>query len=56
MANKIRNRWAFLVGVNDYRESSRFKPLGHCVNDVLALKKLLKQVGYGVVCLHDDLE
>jgi uncharacterized caspase-like protein len=56
MANEIRNRWAFLVGVNHYRESSRFNPLGHCVNDVVALEKLLKQVGYGVVCLHDKLD
>lgn len=56
MANEIRNRWAFLVGVNHYRESSRFGSLRYCVNDVKALGKLLKQVGYGVICLHDQLK
>lgn len=55
MANEIQNRWAFLVGVNHYRESQRFRRLNHCVNDVLALQQLLKTVGYGVICLHDNL-
>ena len=54
-ANEIRNRWAFLVGVNHYREPN-CRRLNHCVNDVLALEKLLKQVGFGVICLHDKLE
>ena len=56
MAKEIRNRWAFLVGVNHYREAKRFRRLNHCVNDVLALEKLLKQVGFGVICLHDHLD
>ena len=56
MANEIQNRWAFLVGVNHYREGRRFHRLNHCINDVLTLQQLLKTVGYGVVCLHDQLD
>jgi hypothetical protein len=56
MDNSIRNRWAFLVGVNHYRESSRFRRLNHCVNDVLTLERLLQKVGFGVACLHDQLD
>jgi hypothetical protein len=56
MESSIRHRWAFLVGVNNYRESSRFGRLNHCVNDVLTLERLLKKVGFGVACLHDQLE
>ncbi|MEM9005496.1 MAG: caspase family protein [Cyanobacteria bacterium P01_F01_bin.86] len=56
MANEIQNRWAFLVGVNHYREGRRFRRLNHCIDDVLALQDLLRSVGYGVVCLHDRLD
>ena len=56
MANEIQNRWAFLVGVNHYREGRRFHRLNHCIGDVLALQDLLRSVGYGVVCLHDRLD
>ncbi|GAB1543381.1 hypothetical protein NUACC21_60550 [Scytonema sp. NUACC21] len=47
-------RWAFLVGVNTYTDSNNFGQLKFCVNDVLALEKILKQLGYEVHCLHDD--
>ena len=56
MANEIRNRWAFLVGVNDYKRSC-FDSLKHCVNDVLSLRSLLKDIGFdAVICLHDELD
>ena len=56
MTGDIRNRWAFLVGVNHYRESGRFRRLNHCVNDVVDLKGLLEEVGFTAACLHDHLE
>ncbi|MUH01352.1 hypothetical protein F7734_57430 [Scytonema sp. UIC 10036] len=46
-------RWAFLVGVNKYNDSN-FGQLKFCVNDVLALEKILTQLGYVVKCLHDE--
>ncbi|WP_088889395.1 CHASE2 domain-containing protein [Leptolyngbya ohadii] len=49
------NRWALLVGINRYVDPA-FATLNFCVNDVLALEKLLKQLGYTVVCLHDNLD
>ncbi len=49
------NRWAFLIGVNSYVDPN-FGTLNFCVNDVLALERILKQLGYTVVCLHDQLE
>ena len=49
----IRNRWALLVGVNQYVDPA-FPPLKFCVNDVLALERTLKALGYTVVALHDD--
>ncbi|GAP98056.1 WD-40 repeat protein [Leptolyngbya sp. NIES-2104] len=52
-AAPIKERWAFLVGINRY--SSDFDSLKFCVKDVLALEKLLKELGYTVVCLHDQL-
>lgn len=56
MTHPIRNRWAFLVGINQYRDSA-YGELKYCVNDVTTLQALLKQVGYAaVVCLHDKLE
>lgn len=48
------HRWAFLVGINRYTDPN-FNTLQFCVNDVLALEEVLKQVGYGVVCLHSEL-
>ena len=46
-------RWAFLVGVDAY-EDPRFNRLNFCVNDVLALEKLLTELGYIVVMLYDQ--
>ncbi|MCI0560247.1 MAG: caspase family protein, partial [Nitrososphaera sp.] len=51
----IRHRWAFLVGVNQYVEPA-FRPLNYCVNDVLALQKMLTGLEYTVVCLHDKTD
>lgn len=50
----IRNRWAFLVGINDYADKA-FSTLKFCVNDVLELEQLLKNLGYTVVSLHDNV-
>jgi Caspase domain len=53
----IRDRWAFLVGIQKYSGLEwRNPPLKHCKDDVLALEKLLKEkFGYaGVICLYDD--
>ncbi|MBE9062380.1 effector-associated domain EAD1-containing protein [cf. Phormidesmis sp. LEGE 11477] len=47
-------RWAVLVGINDYADKA-FPQLRYCVNDVVSLEGLLRQVGYTVVCLHDEL-
>ena len=49
------NRWAFLVGVNRYTDPN-FGTLKFCVNDVLALEQILTQLGYEVLCLHDELD
>ena len=46
----IRERWAFLVGINSYVD---YGSLSYCVDDVLALEKLLTAAKYTVVCLHD---
>ena len=56
MENSIQNRWAFGVGVNHYRERQLFPELHYCVNDAKTLPSLLKQIGYAVVCLHDELD
>ncbi|NEQ34315.1 MAG: hypothetical protein F6K04_25575 [Leptolyngbya sp. SIO4C5] len=49
----IRKRWAFLVGINRYTD---YGTLSYCVDDVLALEKLLKALDYTVVSLHDRLD
>jgi hypothetical protein len=49
----IRHRWALLVGVDRYLDPA-FPPLRFCVNDVLALERVLERLGYTVVALHDD--
>lgn len=49
----IRKRWAFLVGINRYTDYSSLK---YCVDDVLALEKLLTVANYTVVTLHDRLD
>ena len=49
----IRKYWAFLVGINRYTE---YSSLTYCVDDVLALEKLLTAASYQVVCLHDRLD
>ena len=51
----IRNRWALLVGVNEYADPA-IPTLRFCVNDVLALAKTLRGLGYTVVALHDDAD
>ncbi|MEP1075623.1 caspase family protein [Leptolyngbya sp. PL-A3] len=56
MVEAIENRWAFLVGINHYRERQQFPPLNFCVSDVEAVQTLLQQVGYTTVCLHDGLD
>lgn len=53
-SNPRQKRWALLVGINEYGDQS-FSTLRYCVNDVLSLEGLLEQVGYTVVCMHDDL-
>ncbi len=53
LSGPIHKRWALLVGINQYVDPT-FRPLRFCVNDVLALDKLLKSLGYTVVALHDD--
>ena len=50
----IRDRWALLVGVNRYIEPN-FPSLKFCVKDVLALEVTLKELGYRVICMHDEL-
>jgi hypothetical protein len=53
--NPIKNRWALLVGVNRYTDPA-VSSLKFCVNDALALEKILEELGYTVVCLHDQLD
>lgn len=50
----IRNRWALLVGINRYVDRA-IPDLRFCVNDVVALDKLLKTQGFSTVVLHDNL-
>jgi len=50
----IKNRWAFLVGINTYNDPN-FGRLNFCVSDVLALEEKLKALNYTVVCLHDQV-
>lgn len=54
LPNPICDRWALLVGVNRYIDPA-FPSLKFCVKDVLALEQALKDLGYTVVCLHDEL-
>lgn len=49
----IRERWALLVGINRYTDPN-FAPLNFCVNDVLALQRMLEGLGYKVLALHDQ--
>jgi len=48
----IHSRWALLVGVNSYVDPP-ISSLYFGVNDVLALEKLLKTLGYTVITLND---
>ena len=48
---KIAQRWAFLVGIDAYDEP-RLNRLNFCVNDVVALEKILTELGYVVVSLY----
>lgn len=47
-------RFALLVGINNYRDG--IDNLQYCINDVLALEQVLKDSGYQVKTLHDDME
>lgn len=47
-----RTSWAFLVGINEYKDYTRLR---YCVDDVLSLEDLLSRIGYFPVCLHDRL-
>ncbi len=49
----IRERWALLVGVDHYQDPA-VPTLKYCVNDVLALERALKELGYTVITLRDD--
>ena len=49
----IQQRWAFLVGINAY-DDPRFHWLNFCVNDVIALEKLLTELGYTVLAMYDE--
>lgn len=51
----IRSRWALLVGVDRYVDPA-LPALNFCVNDVLALERVLKSLEYTVVALHDGAE
>ena len=55
MSGLVQRRWAVLVGINEY-DSPAFSNLSYCVNDVTSLSDLLSQVGYTVVCLHDEVD
>ncbi len=50
--DSTRSRWALLVGVNGYVEPT-YPSLKFCVNDIEALERVLKRLGYSVVALHD---
>jgi formylglycine-generating enzyme required for sulfatase activity len=52
-SNSIQQRWAFLVGIDSYVDP-KFNRLHFCVNDVIALEKLLVELGYVVVALYDQ--
>lgn len=52
--NPTRNRYALLIGVNNYVDDQYFPPLRYCVNDVRSLEKAYERLGYTVVALHDD--
>lgn len=43
-----------MVGINQYMDSE-VPTLSYCVRDVCALEKSLTELGYGVVCLHDEV-
>jgi hypothetical protein len=49
----IRNRWALLMGVNDFVDPA-IPNLRYCVNDVLAMQDLLQKHGYTTIALHDN--
>lgn len=52
-SRSIQQRWAFLVGINKYTDP-KFSQLNFCVNDVIALEKLLKELDYTVVAMYDE--
>lgn len=51
----IQNRYALLVGINQYTDPS-FAPLNCCINDVKALQNTLSRLNYTTICLHDELK
>lgn len=50
----VTNRWAFLVGINEY-SCEHIPPLRGCHNDVYQLARQLRALGYHVVELIDGL-
>jgi hypothetical protein len=54
-AGPVRSRWALLVGINYYIEPA-YATLSYCVKDVVAMEQRLKDLGYDVVCMHDELD
>jgi hypothetical protein len=48
----VGSRWALLVGVNQYVDPT-FPDLKFCVDDVLALDRMLESQGYTVIAMHD---
>lgn len=51
----IEQRWALIVGINDYYDP-QVSELNFCVDDALSLAKLLVNGGYQVKCMHDRRE
>lgn len=49
----IRDRWALLVGINQYTDPN-FAPLKFCVNDVISLQQMFESLGYKVLALQDQ--
>lgn len=54
-AGPVRNRWALLVGINNYYDHATLK---YCVKDVEAMEKQLSIIGYkdSIICMHDELD
>lgn len=53
MPHLSQKRWAFLVGINEYLDHGNYRRLNYCVDDVCELSKVLEQIGYVPIYLHD---